>query len=329
MPAYNAESFIGESIQSILDQSFKDFIFLIIDDASEDKTVDIILKFQQKDSRIQLLKNEKNLGVAGTLNRGLQIIKTPFIARMDSDDISHPQRLEKQFNFLKINPEVDICGSYIGFLDSKKESWKMPLINNEIKAALLWDNNFAHPSIIIRTEIFTKTGKNYPDIFKNPSLEDYHLWMELLPFANFANIPEVLVSKRIHKESVTQQHEDNGIRVLQDFFRLIFSEYGLNISDYELSLHLLNKSEKKQNLSAEKLKDFINWQVKLKSHFSRFDFMESKAIEAVNQKKWKMLMDKIPFYNFPLLIDYLKLSENKPELFKLFLKKKVKKILSW
>lgn len=328
MPAYNAEAYIEESIQSILDQSFKDYIFLIIDDASKDKTLDIILKFQQKDSRVQLLKNEKNLGVAGTLNRGLQNINTTFIARMDSDDISHPQRLERQINFLKSNPKADICGSYIGFLDSEKESWKMPLKNNEIKAALLWDNNLAHPSIFMRTEIFTKTGKNYPDIFKNPSLEDYHLWMELLPFANFANIPEVLVSKRVHKESVTQQHEKTEIMVLHDFFRLIFSEYGLPVSEHEISLHILNKLKEKKNLSAAELRDFKTWQEKLKSHFSRFDFMDPNAIEKVNQKKWKHLLDKIPFYNLPLLIDYLHLSENKPELLKLFLKKKVKNLLS-
>ena len=111
MPAYNAENYIREAIDSILAQTFRDFEFLIIDDGSTDHTVEIIRSYS--DSRIRLYQNERNMGVAATLNRGLDLARGEYIARMDADDISLPERFAKQAAYMDAHPDVAVCGSNI------------------------------------------------------------------------------------------------------------------------------------------------------------------------------------------------------------------------
>ena len=119
MPAYNAEKYIAESIESILSQTFTDFEFIIINDASTDSTKEIIESFQ--DSRIILINNEQNLGVAKSLNIGIATAKGKYIARMDADDISLPERFQTQFNFMEKNPDIDICGSWARMFGDKDD----------------------------------------------------------------------------------------------------------------------------------------------------------------------------------------------------------------
>lgn len=109
MPVYNSEKYLNEAIESILNQTFVDFEFIIINDASNDNSENIIESYQ--DSRIKYFKNEKNLGVAKTLNKGLKLAQGKYIARMDSDDISLPERLYKQFKFMEVYNDIDVCGS--------------------------------------------------------------------------------------------------------------------------------------------------------------------------------------------------------------------------
>ena len=110
MPVYNAERFLREAIDSILGQSFKHFEFLIIDDGSTDASADIIASY--RDSRIRFVRNRTNLGITPTLNKGIALASCELIARMDADDISHPQRLQKQFGYMKRNPECALLSSW-------------------------------------------------------------------------------------------------------------------------------------------------------------------------------------------------------------------------
>lgn len=111
MPVYNGERFLRQTIESILNQTFTDFEYLIIDDASTDTSRDIIRCFN--DPRIRLVENVKNDGLIKTLNRGLALAQGEYIARQDQDDISHPTRIEKQFAFLNDNPEIVLLGTQI------------------------------------------------------------------------------------------------------------------------------------------------------------------------------------------------------------------------
>jgi len=119
MPAYNAEKYIGNSIESILNQTFKDFELIISDDASTDKTWDIIKKYKQKDGRIVVTRNAKNRYIAENRNRLIKLAKGKYIAWQDADDISDSNRIQKQYTFMEKNPKVGIVGGYLKFFDDR------------------------------------------------------------------------------------------------------------------------------------------------------------------------------------------------------------------
>jgi len=117
MPAYNAEKYIGEAIESILNQTYKDFELIIVNDASTDSTGSIIKTYAEKDERIVVLENEQNLNIAGSLNRAISAAKGEFLARMDADDIALPERLEIQSKAMQENPKVAVVGNDINLID--------------------------------------------------------------------------------------------------------------------------------------------------------------------------------------------------------------------
>ena len=172
MPVYNCELYIKEAIDSILNQTFADFDFLIIDDASTDKTVSIIKEY--KDSRIQLIEKTVNTGYTISLNYGLKVAKGEYIARMDGDDISLPNRFEKQIAFLDSNPDVVLCGSNFGIIGTEKLII-LPEDNEAIKLGLLKGNCIAHPSVmfrhsVIQEYVITYDADNYPTVIKKYNL---------------------------------------------------------------------------------------------------------------------------------------------------------------
>ncbi|UJH92513.1 glycosyltransferase [Antarcticibacterium sp. 1MA-6-2] len=212
MPVFNAEKYIAASVESVLNQSYEDFEFLIIDDASTDQTVSIIKSYS--DARIKLIEKRKNTGYTNSLNTGLKIAQGKYVGRMDSDDISLPNRFAKQISFLESNPEVIVCGTQHEIM-GKNNAVSLPTKNAEIRLALLWGNCLVHSSVMIRKDALIQSSVYY-DALKEPS-EDYDLWVRLLPIGHLYNIPEVLVSYRIHYASVSrtryEQQEEESIKV--------------------------------------------------------------------------------------------------------------------
>lgn len=200
MPVYNGEHHLNEAIASILAQSFTEFEFLIINDGSTDKSVEIVESFQ--DPRIRLIHNDTNLGLVSTLNKGFLLARGEFVARMDCDDYSLPSRLRLQYNFLIDNPDVSFCGSSIELYDGEvKKKMTYPCSHEEISAALLFGNPMAHPSVIVRREAIRKFNLQYEPADTNA--EDYGLWVRASTVAKFANLPDVLVRYRLHKNQVS------------------------------------------------------------------------------------------------------------------------------
>lgn len=200
MPAYNAEKYINAAIDSILGQTFTDFELIVINDCSKDSTEDVILSY--RDQRIVYLKNEKNLGVAGTLNRGLVAASGEYIARMDSDDIAAPERLEKQLAYMQAHPETVVCGSRVRLFSDAGEGefCNYPQQDRQIKTALLFSCPFAHPSVMLRGTVLRDKGLRYEEAFEK--VEDYRLWTQLAKYGEFANLPEPLLRYRKHPGQV-------------------------------------------------------------------------------------------------------------------------------
>src|SRR5690606_5902322 len=154
LPAYNAELYLREAIDSVLTQTFNDFELIVLNDGSIDQTENIILSYD--DSRIIYVKNEQNLGLIGTLNKGMALAKGKYIARMDADDICFPERFEKQVAFLENNKEYIICGTsayrfHNDILDRK--AFNVPLSDESIRVRLLFNSGFIHPSVMFRADI--------------------------------------------------------------------------------------------------------------------------------------------------------------------------------
>ncbi len=268
MPAYNAAKYIEEAINSVLNQTFIDFEFLIIDDGSTDNTADIIKEYS--DSRIKLVQNEENKGLIFTLNKGLDLAQGKYIARMDADDISKPQRLQKQFDFLEANPNVDILGTAFNFLDTIYEIHH-PEYNEDIRIKLLDDNAFAHPTVMMRTESLRKNDLYYKSEYKH--VEDYQFWTQAAMHKfGLANLDEVLLLYRQHELQVTsanyeeQQYSKNTIRFeyLKHYFgnRLSDNELmnvldsdGIDLVSYTILLNKLGKLNKQENIFYDKYFD--------------------------------------------------------------------------
>ena len=212
MPAYNAEKYIAQAIESILGQTYDDFEFIIINDCSKDRTEEIILSYN--DQRIVYLKNEQNLGVALTLNRGLAVAKGEFIARMDADDISLPDRLEKQVAFLQDNKDVAVLGTNVETFNEEGTictGWSAT-DPEQMKVDLLFACGLAHPSVMMRTEVIRNLGGYDPDF---NGLEDYELWCRVLEKYQITTLPDILLKYRIHGSQVTQNPSARYLELLR------------------------------------------------------------------------------------------------------------------
>ena len=205
MSIYNEpEDWLRESIKSILNQTFTDFEFIIINDNPERLLNNILLnEYQRKDSRILIIKNEENIGLTKSLNKGLKRAKGKYIARMDGDDISYSERLKVQYLFMEENQTIGVCGTYIEVFGNQNRYDKSLFIESDIiKSSLIYKSPFAHPSVLIRREILVQNNIEYNEEFE--ITQDYKLWSDLSKVTNFANIPYVLLKYRSQKLQISQ-----------------------------------------------------------------------------------------------------------------------------
>jgi len=196
MPVYNTEKYLAEAIESVLNQSFKNFEFIIVDDASTDAGLEIIKKYSAKDKRIKILQNEKNLGIAETRNRGILEAKGKYIATHDSDDISTLDRFQKQVDYLEKHNNVGVVGSYIEIFSEDRKNTsirKYPENDKDLREIIFFACPIAQPTSMIRRDVFEKVGlydKKYPPA------EDLDLWFRIGTKYELANIPKILLKYR-------------------------------------------------------------------------------------------------------------------------------------
>jgi hypothetical protein len=197
MSVFNGEEFLSETIDSVLNQSFRDFEFVIVDDGSTDGTADILSKYVLRDGRIRVSRNGKK-GRAASLNLGISLANGEYVANTDADDLAMPGRLEEQVAFMERNPEVGVLGGAFELItDSGRviDIIRHPLDDSQLRAAILRYNPICHSSVILRKEIVLALG-GYRRTFE-PS-EDYDLWLRMSERSKLANLHNVLVRYRIH-----------------------------------------------------------------------------------------------------------------------------------
>jgi glycosyltransferase involved in cell wall biosynthesis len=241
MPAYNCEAYVLEAVSSILSQSFTDFELLVIDDGSTDSTRKLLESVD--DPRLRLVSNERNIGLIGTLNRGLDLALGRYIARMDADDVSAPERLEKQVLYLEEHPDVHVLGSMVNLINEQGMVFGAisgyPTDSEEIHRYLLRECCLIHPSVIFRKDTVEAAGGYSVDA---RHAEDYDLWLRLSDHHKIANLPDKLVSYRMHRNQVSIRNLTTQHQVAQRCRRAALKRraaLGENVSEIE---HVVNAS---------------------------------------------------------------------------------------
>ena len=229
MSVYDGELYLRKAVESILDQTFRDFEFIVINDSSTDHSAEIVTSYD--DRRIRYYENGQNMGLARALNRGLSLARGEHIARMDQDDISLPERLAKQVEFLETHPEVGVLGSAFQIIDEQgtpNHTKRFPAEHGFLRWCLCFGSPIAHPTVMMRTALVREVSGYRTDI---RHAEDYDLWWQLSKTTDLCNLQEVLLLYRHNEGSISQVHSTeqrrNGIRISQ----LIMSEtLGENVS---------------------------------------------------------------------------------------------------
>ncbi len=239
MTAYNTEKYIKEAIESILNQTFKDFEFIIVDDGSTDNTRLIIEEYAKKDRRIKILYNKKNLGIVKSLNKAIAIAKGKYIARMDSDDVSKLNRLEKQFVFMESNPKVGVCGTNFILINEKGKiiGWKsFPETNEKCKKAFFFCNPFAHNTVMLRKECFDIFGYYNNDFLY---AEDLELWMRFGQKYKLYNLQKYLVYYRVHAINSIFKNQKQMIKATLKARKIALKKYNYHCPFWGYPAYLL------------------------------------------------------------------------------------------
>lgn len=243
MPVYNTGKYIAEAIESILNQTFTDIELIIINDCSTDRTPEIIAEYALKDQRIRFINNPQNSGPAKSRNDGILQSHGEYIALMDADDISHPNRLEKQVAYLDHHPEVMVLGSSVQKIDpagNPLEVWRLPVEDKIIRWHILYRNSriYCNPTVMIRRDLFSIVSM-YNEAIRH--YEDFELWTRLFTHKEItlANLPALLLKYRVHSTSITANFSADQASGTRQLRANILSEFLLrqvdlkSISAYE------------------------------------------------------------------------------------------------
>lgn len=232
MPVYNLENYLSKAVESVLNQTLKDFELIILDDCSKDQTFNIASKYAKKDRRIVLVKNRVNLGVTKALNKGLLLAKGKYVIRMDGDDWSYPDRFKLQVELMEKNPNVVVSGSYIDVCDQNLEKMylrKYHRTDTEIRKRLFRYSPFAHPATIWLGDVIRK--EKYDENVR--AGQDYELYFRVGRLGKFRNIPKPLLKLRMHTSSVSSTMNNTQSRETIKVRNRAVAEYGYKMSLFD------------------------------------------------------------------------------------------------
>lgn len=302
MPVYNTKKYVDQAIQSILNQSFQDFEFIIIDDGSTDKSLSIIKSFNDK--RIQIIQNKKNLGLIKTLNKGIDLAKGKYIARMDADDIAKPERLAKQLRFLEKHTNYALVGTQANFIFEDKLSnsqFKMETNSDLLATLSLFNCPFIHPSVMIRTEILKEFY--YNEDFT--AAEDYELWTRILKKYPCANLNEGLLHYRLHDNNISTLQNNEQIESVKRIYRSNLKYIKMPYSELDLDIYLKISGSYQQKISMSDLESMSDWLMKMQKHLLQEGIYKEKIIKRVIGIIWYQVCAKVSYNKLPVFFKYL------------------------
>ena len=238
-PIYRTdERYLREAIESVLGQTFADFEFLLLDDCPEDNREAVVRSYN--DRRIVYLKNDRNLGIAASRNRLIDLAKGEYLAIFDHDDICRPERLAKQVSYLDANPECGVIGGWTkpscGTVNFNPEG------DHAIKLAMMAGSSVWHPASMIRKSLLDACHVRYEAEYT--PVEDYMLWMRLIPYAVFHNLQEVVLDYRWHEGNTSVVRK----RELEDQVRRVQAWAKVNLPELYLEFEMSRKVQRRVRL---------------------------------------------------------------------------------
>lgn len=235
MPVYNGEDFLREAIDSILNQTYSDWEFLIINEfGSNEEATAILYDYADKEPRIKLIQNNHRLGIAASLNVGLKSATGEYIARMDADDISMPERLENQVAYMDAHPEIAMCGTRVEVFGDKKFDWSVETNPDQIATDILFYSPCIHPTIMMRTAFMRDNNLEYNEQYR--ATEDYDLFSRICEKGQVANVDKVLFRYRLMEGNATFRNNDIGIKIYSEILMRQFRKMELEFTEDEISL---------------------------------------------------------------------------------------------
>ncbi|PXV62510.1 glycosyl transferase family 2 [Dysgonomonas alginatilytica] len=320
MPVFNAERYLREAIDSIINQSYTDWELIIINDGSIDCSENIIKSYT--DTRLRYYKNEQNIGLIQTLNKGIDLCKGAYIARMDADDIAEKDRFGIQIAFLENNKEYALCGSDAKVIDENNiETGKiLNLQSNEyLQINLLFSVPFIHPTILIRSEVLKD---NYFDT-EYKHAEDYELWCRIANSHKVANIGNFLLRYRWHSSNVSVTNSEKQEEIKNRIICRELKNIDLQPSEKELYLHKVTfqQFDSKFSIKKETFDDYseldswfqkiinANRNLQKYNEAALISFLWSRWIVlCISQKRYrKILKPQFSSYKLPILSRTFKL----------------------
>jgi glycosyltransferase involved in cell wall biosynthesis len=228
MSTYNCDEYLYDAIESILKQDYTNFEFIIIDDCSTDRSKEILKNIT--DQRVKVLYNDSNVGLTKNLNKAIRISSGDYIARMDADDISAPDRFSCQINYLEENPDVAVCGTAFDYIINNKIVSACNIKFNDplkIKVHLLFSSPLCHPSVMIRKSALIQSNLLYDENMKYS--QDYALWVSLASKYNVMKIDKTLLHYRIHENNISVQKKREQVYCAAESIKKQFQSFNTPI----------------------------------------------------------------------------------------------------
>lgn len=295
MPVYNSAAFLREAIDSMLRQTFKDFELLVMDNASTDESGALVRAYA--DPRIRYVQNERNLGLPASLNRGLRLARGEFIARMDADDRSRPDRLALQVRYLDEHPEVGICGGQIlKHMNGRTYRVRYPRTHEEIRATALFFSPFAHPTVMWRRKLAQEHDWFYDETMRG--YEDHDLWSRMVEGTRSANLPDILLDYRCHAEQLSGRYSADLLGLRLKVFRRVVGRLLPGVSDADLNWHVRITSYS-EPFDAGALDRAEQWMARLLQANAALGLYQEFMIRRVFRQRWIMICGQAAYLGMP------------------------------
>lgn len=305
IPMYNAARYIRDAIDSILNQTYSDFILLIIDDGSTDESVDIVNAYD--DSRIRLVRNEQNKGLIYTLNRAFSLVTTKYLIRQDADDLSDKSRVQKLYSFMERHLEVVICSSWFSYFGAMNRTIEQAIEDADIKIKALSRCPLTHGAAIFRVKQFLENDLAYDFQFKHA--EDYEMLTRACTRVNMYNIPEVLYFYRTHEDQICTRYSNEQL-AQDDVIRLKYLKETLHIEltdrrateiHFKLIQPLISRTMN------EELAALFEWRDELIRKNNEVCFFDSKKFKEFIESNLRMVVSIRRKYAPSLIVDLNKI----------------------